>query len=256
MVWLLEIGISLFLINLIIMKLYLKCLFFCAAMIVSSCSKTEAPSADDPEIPVEATPVMFADFETEENTPYFFRFGNKGSQKYEDYLPRWKYGYEVIANPVKDTQNSSANVLQYCSMEAQNYGIKFRFQSSLDVKDVKGIRLKIYQSDNVIGKQTWNNMAQAVQQKIAVKLLAKVNTVNDFRQEAGQILYNDVQDFVETGKWLTYTFLFSEQTYPLAAEQLPEGIQGIAIMPTYEAKVTLSEDDMYTCYIDDIEILK
>lgn len=233
---------------------YAICLFLIGMFVSSSCSEDE--KAGQPGEPEKVTPVLFADFESVEEAPYYFRFGNKGSQKYEDYLPRWRYAYNVVENPIVSEENKSTGVLEYVSMEAQDYGIKFRFSTPVSVKDLKGIRLKIYQPENVIGKTVWKDGVKATQQKIAVKLLARVNTVNDFRQESGQLLFDAVQDFTQTGKWITYTFAFSEASYPLAEAQLPDGVQGLAVLPTYGAGVTLAEENMFTCYMDDIEILK
>lgn len=198
----------------------------------------------------------FADFEKDETSPYYFRYGNKGSQTYEDYLPRWKYDYSIVENPFKTKENSSAKVLKYESMEVRDYGIKLRFKNPLFLQDFKGIRLKIYQSENVIGKATWKDNAVASKQSIAVKLLGKFNTTSDFRQEAGQVLFKGTTSFTDEGKWLTFTFKYSDLDYPLSTEVLADGICGIAILPTFDSNSTLSDEHPYVCYIDDIELLK
>lgn len=199
---------------------------------------------------------IFADFEKDDTSPYYFRYGNKGSQTYEDYLPRWKYDYSVVDNPFKTQQNSSPKVLKYESMEAREYGIKLRFQTPLSLKDFKGVRLKIYQPENVIGKTAWKDNPVASKQSIAVKLLGKFNTTSDFRQDAGQLLFKGTSSFTEEGKWLTFTFEYSALNYPLAEDVLANGICGIAILPTSDSNTTLSEEHPYVCYIDDIELLK
>ena len=82
---------------------------------------------DDKEEPLPDKGTLFADFETYDTTPYFFRYGNSGNSKMDDYYPRWAYSHVVIDNPVKGEENMSSKVLEYTSMEARNYGLKFRF---------------------------------------------------------------------------------------------------------------------------------
>lgn len=82
---------------------------------------------DDKEDPLPDKGTLFADFETYDTTPYFFRYGNSGSSKIDDYYPRWAYSHIVIDNPVQSEENTSSKVLEYTSMEARNYGVKFRF---------------------------------------------------------------------------------------------------------------------------------
>lgn len=198
---------------------------------------------------------LFADFETYDTTPYFFRYGNSGNSKMNDYYPRWVYAHVVTDNPVKDEANPSSKVLAYSSMEARNYGLKFRFVQVKDVDGVRGIRFRIYQPANVIGKQTWKGTSKATAQQIGVKLIGRFNSVNDYEQEEGVLLTHSLADFKEEGVWKTYTFTFSRSEYSAAVTQLKDGIAGMVVLPTYGSGVTLAEENVYTCYIDDIEIL-
>lgn len=198
---------------------------------------------------------MFADFETYDMTPYFFRYGNSGDSKINDYYPRWVYSHEVVDNPVKNNDNTSNKVLEYTSMEARNYGLKFRFSQAMDIDKVRGIRFRIYQPANVIGKETWKATSKATSQQLGVKLIGRFNSINDYEQEEGVLLTNSIVDFKEEGAWKTYTFTFSKSEYNSATTQLKDGIAGMVIIPTYGAGVTLAEDHKYKCYIDDIEIL-
>lgn len=234
--------------------------------LVALCGLSIACSSDDPEIdpnggkndtedPASGKGTLFANFETYDTTPYFFRYGNSGSSKIDDYYPRWAYSHTVIDNPVKGEGNSSAKVLEYTSMEARNYGLKFRFPESIGTNKLKGIRLRIYQPANVIGKATWKATSKAVSQQLGVKLIGRFNSVNDYMQEEGVLLTNSLVDFGEEGQWKTYTFTFSPSEYNTAATQLKAGIAGMVILPTYGSGVTLAEDNKYKCYIDDIEIL-
>ena len=187
--------------------------------------------------------------------PYFFRYGNSGSSKIDDYYPRWAYSHIVIDNPVQSEENTSSKVLEYTSMEARNYGLKFRFSETVDIDELRGIRFRIYQPANVIGKETWKGTSKAVSQQLGVKLIGRFNSVNDYEQEEGVLLTNSLVDFKEEGAWKTYTFVFSKREYSAAATQLKNGIAGIVILPTYSSGVTLAEGNKYKCYIDDIEIL-
>lgn len=210
---------------------------------------------DGKEEPLPDRGILFADFETYNTTPYFFRYGNSGGSKIDDYYPRWIYAHMVAGNPVKNEENPSSKVLEYTSMEARNYGLKFRFPKVAGINDVKGIRLKIYQPANVIGKDTWKGTSKATSQQLGVKLIGRFNSVNDYEQEEGILLTNSLVDFKEEGIWKTYTFTFSKSEYSAAATQMKNGIAGMVILPTYSSGVTLAEENKYKCYIDDIEIL-
>ena len=163
---------------------------------------------DDKEDPLPDKGTLFADFETYDTTPYFFRYGNSG-----------------------------------------------RFSETVDIDELRGIRFRIYQPANVIGKETWKGTSKAVSQQLGVKLIGRFNSVNDYEQEEGVLLTNSLVDFKEEGAWKTYTFVFSKREYSAAATQLKNGIAGIVILPTYSSGVTLAEGNKYKCYIDDIEIL-
>lgn len=210
---------------------------------------------DNKEEPLPEKGTVFADFETYDTTPYFFRYGNSGNSKMNDYYPRWAYSHKVVDNPFKDAENPSSHVLEYTSMEAKNYGLKFRFSETIGIDKLRGIRLQIYQTENVIGKNTWQGTSKAVSQQLVVKLIARFNSVNDYEQEEGILLSNSSVDFQEKGKWMTYTFTFSKKEYNSAATQLQKGIAGMVILPTYGSGTTLAEDNKYVCYIDNIEIL-
>ena len=96
-------------------------------------------------------------------------------------------------------------------MEARNYGVKFRFSETVDIDEPRGIRFRIYQPANVIGKETWKGTSKAVSQQLGVKLIGRFNSVNDYEQEEGVILTNSLVDFKEEGTWKTYTFAFSKR---------------------------------------------
>lgn len=197
-----------------------------------------------------------SDFESNETTPYLFRYGNKGNQDMNSYKPRWVYAHEVVDNPFSNGNNSS-KVLRYMSMEARDYGLKFRFAAPLTVDEVMSISFKIYQPANIIGKSvdTQYNSGQnpASKQTIAVKLLADYNAVCDFRSEDGIIL--TAQGFITENEWVTYKFIFDKNSYTSSAiNKLKNGIKGIAILPTYGSGVTLAESNPYVCFIDDINI--
>ncbi|MEY8686012.1 hypothetical protein AB9N12_07670 [Bacteroides sp. AN502(2024)] len=211
---------------------------------------------DGKEEPLSDKGILFADFETYSTTPYFFRYGNSGGSKMNNYYPRWIYSHVVTDNPVKNEENPSSKVLEYTSMEARNYGLKFRFSKAADINDVRGIRLKIYQPANVIEKETWKGTSKATSQQLGVKLIGRFNSVNDYKQEEGILLTNSLVDFKEEGVWKTYTFTFSKSEYGVAAIQMKNGIAGMVILPTYGSGVTLTEENKYKCYIDDIEILE
>lgn len=147
---------------------------------------------DDKEDPLPDKGTLFADFETYDTTPYFFRYGNSGSSKIDDYYPRWAYSHIVIDNPVQSEENTSSKVLEYTSMEARNYGLKFRFSETVDIDELRGIRFRIYQPANVIGKETWKGTSKAVSQQLGVKLIGRFNSVNDYEQEEGVLLTNSL----------------------------------------------------------------
>lgn len=197
-----------------------------------------------------------ADFESYETTPYVFRFGNNvTTYSNYNYKPRWMYSHEVVENPVASDVNNSANVLRYTSMEARDYGLKVLFDDPIDIDELKTVQLDIYQPANVIGKDTYDFEDAATQQKIAIKLLAKFNTVNDFKQDAGIVLTRATHEFTTEGEWVTYSFKFSKGAYSSQTSQFTNGeILGIAILPTYGSGVTLMEDDQYLCYIDNIVV--
>lgn len=233
---------------------------------IALCGLLIACSSDDPiddskggedgkEAPLPEKGTMFADFETYDTTPYFFRHGNTGSSKIDDYYPRWAYSHSVADNPAKSEANPSSKVLEYTSMEARNYGLKLRLAEVISINNLRGIRLKMYQPANVIGKDTWKGTSKATSQQLGVKLIARFNSVNDYEQEEGILLTNSLADFKEEGAWKTYTFTFSKSEYSAAATQLKNGIAGMVILPTYGSGVTLAEENKYKCYIDDIEIL-
>lgn len=210
---------------------------------------------NEQEEPLPAKGILFADFETYDTTPYFFRYGNSGNSKIYDYYPRWAYSHAVVDNPVKDKENASSKVLEYISMEARNYGVKFRFSKVVGMDELRGIRFRIYQPANVIGKETWKGTSKAVSQQLGVKLIGRFNSVNDYEQEEGILLTRSFVDFKEEGVWKTYTFTFSRSEYSAAATLLKNGVAGMVILPTYSSEVTLTEKDKYKCYIDDIELL-
>ena len=219
-----------------------------------------ACSGDDPIVPEggngEDEPVlgegtMFADFETYNNTPYYFRYGNEENP---EYMPRWKYSHNVVNNSFTNSDNSSAKVLEYTSMEVKNFGLKFRFPEAKKVDTFKGIRFQIYQPANVIGKTTYQGKSKATTQQICVKLLARLNSVNDVRQEEGILLEKSKVSFDQEGKWMTFTFTFSNKMYTTASTVLKNGIAGFVILPTYGSGTTLAEENVYKCYIDNIEI--
>lgn len=200
--------------------------------------------------------VLVGDFESEKTSPYFFRYGNKGNAKEGyDYLPRWNYAYEVIDNPVQGSGNQSARVLSYQSMEAQNYGIKILFAKPVPVKGLRNISFKIYQRENVIGRTTWTGSASASRQRLCVKLLSAFNTINDFKQDEGLVLEDAVMDFVQEGTWVDCRLDFEpDDISSWKLDAFKDGVQGLAIMPTYGAGVTLTESSIYQCYIDDIRL--
>ena len=242
------------------MKYSYNVFFFILWGLFISCSSDDPAvdsneGKDDKEDPLPDKGTLFADFETYDTTPYFFRYGNSGSSKIDDYYPRWAYSHIVIDNPVQSEENTSSKVLEYTSMEARNYGLKFRFSETVDIDELRGIRFRIYQPANVIGKETWKGTSKAVSQQLGVKLIGRFNSVNDYEQEEGVLLTNSLVDFKEEGAWKTYTFAFSKREYSAAATQLKNGIAGIVILPTYSSGVTLAEGNKYKCYIDDIEIL-
>lgn len=223
----------------------MKKLFYSVFFIICACSLNV----------VQAT-LPLSDFESYETTPYFFRYGNQGNQDMNSYKPRWVYSHEVIDNPYL-VGNNSAKVLKYTSMEARNYGLKFRFGVSPTIDEVKSISFKIYQPTNIIGKSvdTQYNSGQqpATVQSIAVKLLSDYNSVCDFRSEDGIVL--TAQEFTKEGEWVTYEFTFNKNNYTSSVlGKFNNGVRGIAILPTYNSGVTLSESSSYTCFIDDVDL--
>lgn len=196
-----------------------------------------------------------ADFETYETTPYFFRFGNKGKLGEHTYKPRWMYSHEIIDNPVVSNDgNPSAKVLKYSSMEARNYGLKFLLSKSVSIDNFKEVRFNIYQPKNVIGQETNDGEDAATKQEICIKLLCKFNTINDFKQDDGILLYQSATECTAEGTWLTYSFKFDKSLYASQLSKFTNGVVGIAILPTYNSGVTLNEDEQYVCYLDNITI--
>lgn len=238
-------------------------LMVCGCGLLCGCSDSDTEPVDSGEGKGEETPLpekgtMFADFETYDTTPYFFRYGNNVSDyKTYTYYPRWAYTHAVVDNPLANDDNASAKVLEYTTMEARNFGLKLRFAEAKPVQSVKGIRFQIYQPANVIGKDTWKGTSKATSQRLGVKLIGSFNAVNDCVQEEGVVLDRSLVSFEEQGVWKTYTFAFGNEYATASASLLPDGIAGIVIMPTYGASVTLAEDEesWYRCYIDNIEIL-
>lgn len=224
------------------------------AFCIMACSETQnGPTHEDGG--TNKDEYKIADFESEETSPYFFRYGNSGTQIIDlEYKPRWVYSYKISENPKKDKTNPSSNVLECQSMEARNYGIKFSFQSSISASSINNIQFKLFQQENVIGKATWNNNPVAEKQNVCIKLLSEFNTVCDFRQDEGVILDKEIQDFSQTGEWITFNFNFNKELYGSSYEKLKNGVVGIAILPTYNSETTLSENNIHTCYIDDITI--
>lgn len=202
--------------------------------------------------------VIDNDFETYETTPYYFRFGNRGSQNEYTYKPRWMYSHEVVDNPFVEQGNTSSKVLHYTSMEAKNYGLKFLFDSPIDINDVQRLSFKIYQPENVIGKpvETAYSSSPATQQNICIKLLSYFNTVIDFRQEDGILLYKDVKEFTVENEWVEFVFEFNKDDYASQLSKFKDGVLGVAILPTYDSGVTLKESNQYVCYIDDVAVNK
>lgn len=240
-------------------KFYLSAGLF--LLFFAACSKDESSEKPDdgggllePDPPFNE--VIVGDFESEKTSPYFFRFGNKGSAKDGfDYLPRWNYAYEVIDNPVRESGNQSDYVLSYRSMEAQNYGIKILFSEPVPVKGLRNISLKIYQPENVIGKTTWTGGAPATRQKLCVKLLSEFNTINDFKQDEGLVLEDAILDFSQEKSWQDCRFTFRpDGISEWKLNLFDRGVCGVAILPTYGAGVTLPGNSVYQCYIDDIKL--
>lgn len=226
---------------------------FPAFLLLLSCSASPSSEADIPE-PVRP-PLkehQVGNFETKEGTPYFFRFGNLGTAKEYSHKPRWVYSHAVVANPLPDAANPSTKVLEYTSMEAQNYGLKVLFATPVSVDALGEVQFKIYQPANVIGKPVWQGGISAKTQQVCVKLLSSFNTINDFRQDEGIILSKQSTPFTEEGKWVTYRCSFNKADYGSQVNQFSKGILGIAILPTYQSGVTLTEESPYVCYIDDI----
>ena len=241
-------------------KVKFKLLIGIFLLALSACSKDDSSGdnggggTQEPISPFDE--VTVGDFESEKTSPYFFRFGNKGNAKEGyDYLPRWNYAYEVIDNPVSNSENGSARVLSYRSMEAQNYGIKILFSAPVPIEGLRNICFKIYQPANVIGKTTWKGDSPASRQRLCVKLLSAFNTVNDFKQDEGLVLEETILDFTEENSWLDCRFDFNpDEVSDWKLKPFTRGVIGLAIMPTYGAGVTLSEGAIYQCYINDIRL--
>jgi hypothetical protein len=200
--------------------------------------------------------IPLMDFESYETTPYLFRYGNKGKQKMNSYKPRWVYAHEVVDNPVK-TGNASGKVLEYTTMEARNYGLKFRFIKPVPINELQSVSFKIYQPANVIGKpvdtQFNSGQSPASMQRITVALMSDFNSVCDFRIENSINLI--AVDFTKVNEWVTFRFVFNKNDFTASAlNKFANGIKGFAILPTYLSYVTLAESNIYTCYIDDISI--
>ncbi|MCD7973052.1 MAG: T9SS type A sorting domain-containing protein [Candidatus Azobacteroides sp.] len=197
-----------------------------------------------------------ADFDTFDTTPYVFRFGNNTNP---DYYPRWQYSHLVVDNPLINADNPSEKVLEYTSLEARWYGLKVRFSAPMNISDIDTIRFRIYQPENIIGKEVHAGYSTvpATSQEIRVKLLTYFNTIMDQREDDGVVLtFNGaVQPFFTTGEWVTYEVVVDESKFAQAhLNLLKNGVLGIAIMPSYNDGVTLAS--RYTCYIDNIEVKK
>lgn len=199
-----------------------------------------------------------ANFESYESTPYFFRFGNRGSRSEYTYKPRWMYSHEVTDNPFIGNGNQSAKVLKYTSMEAKNYGLKFLFDTPVNIDDLQNISFKIYQPANVVGKavESAYSSSPATKQNICIKILSYFNTVIDFNQEDGILLHKYTPDFTAENEWIEFTFDFKKADYASQISKFKDGVLGVAILPTYGSDVTLKESGRYVCYIDDIIVNK
>ncbi len=194
--------------------------------------------------------VFYADFETFDSSPYFFRFGNNTGIHH---FPRWQYSHELVENPLKNTVNSSEKVLKYTSLEARWYGLKIKFPSPLNFSDMDTISFFIYQPEHVVGKPVDLNYSPAVadKQELRVKLLTGFNAIRDFKEDDGAVL--TAVPFLSTGEWIEYKAALDQEVFTQAElKKLAQGIRGIAIMPTYNSNVTLQE--RYECYIDNIVI--
>lgn len=234
------------------MKLSYLFLLFCGfCMACSSEDPINPDGKGDDDEPILGEGSMFANFETYDSTPFYFRYGNEENP---EYYPRWKYSHNVVNNSFINEDNSSTKVLEYTSMEVKNFGLKFRFFETKKVENLKGIRFQIYQPANTIGKTTYQGKSKATIQQICVKLLARLNTVNDVRQEEGILLEKSKVSFDQEGKWMTFTFIFSSKMYTTASSVLKDGIVGFVILPTYGSGTTLAEENIYKCYIDNIEL--
>jgi hypothetical protein len=193
------------------------------------------------------------DFETFDSTPYYFRFGNSTSVTY---YPRWKYSHQVVDNPLINSNNSSAKVLRYSSLEARWYGLKFKFSAPLNIDDIDTLSFDIYQPANIVGKavNTTYSTTPATTQEIRVKLLTYFNTTQDSREDAGVTLTfsGSVVPYTQAGDWYNYIVLIDKSKFSATnLTTLSAGVLGIAIMPTYNSGVTLQSE--YVCYIDNIK---
>ena len=217
-----------------------------------SSAEDEKNNGEQPPVVPAFKEMQIADFETEDTTPYFFRFGNRGSAKEYDYKPRWIYSHAVVDNPAKDGSNSSSRVLKYSSMEARDYGIKFLFANPVAIDEIGSVQLTVFQPKNVLDKPVLGGGMSAREQQICVKLLSGFNTINDFRQDEGILLSAQAQSFTEENEWVLYSFQFNKADYNGQLSKFKNGVVGIALLPTYKAGVTLLEESPYLCYVDNI----
>lgn len=193
-----------------------------------------------------------ADFETYDSTPYYFRFGNNSSVTF---LPRWKYSHVIADNPLINSMNMSSKVLQYSSLEARWYGLKFQFSAPLNLDDIDTLTFDIFQPANIVGKavNAKYSSTTATTQDIRVKLLTYFNTIQDSREDAGVMLSfaGAVLPFTTTGQWVKYQVLINPSKFSASdLTKLAAGVVGIAIEPTYNAGVTLQTE--HVCYLDNI----
>lgn len=236
--------------------LWTSCLLFTLASCGGSDDAPEVPEKpdDDVEKPL-GKEVSIANFESAVQTPYFFRFGNRGEKTIDlTYKPRWVYSYAVVENPVKDNANNSQFVMHYTSMEINDCGIKFRFDKPIPANEIGNVQLKIYQPENVIDKPTYGNRKKATVQEVCVKLLSEYHSINDYKPDAGVVLKKSAKEFKQENEWVTYTFTFSKDEYPYEYSRFSKGVVGLAVIPAYMSNTTMAETNVYQCYIDDVKI--
>ena len=107
----------------------------------------------------------------------------------------------------------------------------------------------------MVGRTTWTGSASASRQRLCVKLLSEFNTINVFRQDEGLVLEDAIMDFIQEGIWVDCRLDFTpDDVSSWKLDVFKDGVQGLAIMPTYGAGVTLPESSIYQCYIDDIRL--